>query len=283
MSRITISISDKPDIPTGPSTSYSPGIVPYVHLGDKEVNGFIRSCASCPAVWVMKDDNHALITQQWQYYMLAINPSMTLENVFLLLDNNLAFTNSTGFRQDLDPRADYFHNKNTADGSKPPQFDKIRTCSYNTVTGIEEFSLVTALKTTASLLQPRVGASKATLADVRQAISTKVLTVRTFDSRLRPPLKPGRSYPTRISEIDASAYLYLPQHNREMFIVANIVNRAGAVTQFPRGGLYNWTGDGTPYSFLPHISNHFYGKVQVKLDKFKKLEKDAAVFRPYTT
>lgn len=185
-----------------PLTSFTAGTTPYMQREDREVFGGIRSCASCPAVFVLKDDNHNLITKQWQYYMLAINPSMTLENVALLLDNNLAFTNSTGLGNDDDPRADFFRNKNLA--HKPPQFDKVRTCSRNCVTGIEQNGM---------------------------------LNVKTFDIRNAPPLKPGKRHPATIEEINPDDYQFLPQHNREMFVVANIVTPSGRVTQFPRGGV----------------------------------------------
>lgn len=277
MTRITIRAGRRASVPS-PTTSFSFGIVPYMHKEDRQVFGGIRGCASCPAVFVLKDDNHVSITKQWQYYLLAINPSMTLENVFLLLDNNLAFTNSTGFRNDGDPRADYFHNRNTTDGSKPPQFDKVRTCSRNSLTGVEQYSLVQALKNTQIALQAR----QRGFSGVRKALVEKnVLNVRTFDSRFAPPLKFGRSYPSTISQINPDDYLYLPQYNREMFIVANIVNRSGEVVQFPRGGLYSWTGDSTTYSFLPHISNPAYGPVLYSLDRLSRLPVGSPVPRPY--
>ena len=279
MTSIQITLSLQNSLPPLPPTSFSPGIVPYMQTEDKVAFGYIRNCASCPAVFVMKDDNHVLITRQWQYYMLAINPAMTLEDVYLLMDNNLAFCNSTGFRNDSDPRADWFHNKDLT--YKYPQFDKVRICSRNVVTGVEQYSLVQALKAVRNVLQARVVA-RAGIADVRAAILTKVLNVSTFDSRFAPPLKFGKSYPTKPSEVNPDDYLYLPQHNREKFIVANIVNRSGEVVQFPRGGLYSWTNDNTPYSFLPVISNPTYGPVLYPIEKnLIKLPVGSAVPRPY--
>jgi hypothetical protein len=278
---LNITVSIKESTPQ-PSTSFSPGIVPYMQTEDRIAYGFIRSCAPCPAVFVMKDDSHVSITKQWQYYMLAINPSMTLENVFYLMDNNLAFCNSTGFRNDGDPRADWFHDRNITDGSKPPQFDKVRICSRNATTGVEQYILVSALKATMNALQLRLRAGIGKIADVRAAILTKVLNVVTFDSRFPPPLKSGRSYPSTISQINPDDYLYLPQYNREKFIVANIVNSRGEIVQFPRGGLYSWTNDNTPYSFLPIISNPTYGQVLYTIDKnLIKLPVGSDVPRPY--
>lgn len=243
---LSIKISIKNNTLPAPSTSFTPGITPYMHREDREVLGGIRSCAPCPAVFVLKDDNHNLITKQWQYYQIAINSSMTLENVALLLDNNLAFTNSTGLGNEGDPRADFFRNENLA--HKPPQFDKVRTCSRNCVTGVEQNGM---------------------------------LNVKTFDIRFPPPLKPGKAYPRTIEEINPDDYLYLPRYNREMFLVANIVNGRGEVVQFPRGGLYSWTNDNTPYSFLPLCSNPAYGPVLVSLSRFRKLPVDSPVPSPY--
>ena len=76
-------------------------------------------------------------------------------------------------------------------------------------------------------------------------------------------------------------YLYLPEHDREKFLVANIVNNAGEVLQFPRGGLYSWTGDQTPYSFLPHISNHSYGDVLYPLANLLPIAASAPIPSPY--
>ena len=230
----------------------------------------------------MKDDPHAQMSKQWQYYLIAINYHMTLENIYLLLDDRLAFANGTGFRTlDSPTKKDYIFDR--INFTDLPRLDKVRTCSYNTVTGVEQYSVVQSLKATANVLQGFLRAGKGTLADVRAAILTKVLNVKTFDSRLPPPLKPGKTYPNKVVDINPDDYLYLPQYNREMFLVANIVNRAGEVTQFPRGGLYNWTGDSTPYSFLPHISNYAYRSVLVPISRFRKLAVDAPVFRPYTT
>lgn len=217
-----------------------------MHREDGEVFGGIRSCAPCPAVFWLKDDSHNPITKQWQYYLIAMNPAMDIEDVYLLLDNNLAFTNSMGFRNDGDPRQDWFHNRDLT--AKPPQFHKVITCSRNVITGMEQNGM---------------------------------LNVKTFDIRNAPPLKPGRFYPRNISEINPDDYLYLPRYSREMFIVANIVNREGEVVQFPRGGLYSWTNDNTPYSFLPLCSNPTYGPVLYPLSKLRKLPQDAPVPSPY--
>lgn len=242
----------------------SPGVVGYMLKEDKDVFGGIRSCASCPAVFTLKDDPHAGLGQQWQYYLRAINMNMDLDDVYLILDTHLAFANGTGFRNDSEPRADYFHNKDLK--YPAPNLDKVRSCSRNVVTGVEQYNLRLALKNSSQGFLWSSGRS------VAQVLTSKnVLKVQTFDSTKPPPLKQGRTYPQSISEIDPTDYLYMPQYSREMFVVANIVNKSGEVSQFPRGGLYNWTGDNTPYTFLPLISNHLYGDVLYPLDYLTKV------------
>lgn len=222
----------------------------YQHKEDREVFGELRSCAPCPAVMVLQDDPHAFLGRQWQYYIRAINHNMSLENVYLLLDDHLAFTNHTGYVSLDNPgdRSDFFFNRNT--GSRAPQMDKVRTTSRSVLTGVEEGGF---------------------------------LRVWTFDSRSLPPLKPGRMYPMDISQVNPDDYLYLPETHPWMFLVANIVNRREEVVQFPRGALYEWTGDNTPYSFLPHISNHSYGPIRYPLSKLVKVPLGDPKPSPYRT
>jgi hypothetical protein len=108
-----------------------------------------------------------------------------------------------------------------------------------------------------------------------------VLKVQTFDSTKPPPLKEGRNYPSNISQINPDDYLYMPQYNREMFLVANIVSADSEVVQFPRGGLYSWTRDNTPYSFMPHVSHPGYGDILYPLDNLVKLPLGSPVPSPY--
>ena len=226
-----------------------PPVQMYMHKEDRDVQGYLRSCAPCPAVWVMLDDPHALLTRQWQYYLRAINYNMTLENVYLLLDDHLAFANDTCFPSLDDPgeRADFFFNRNT--GGKAPGLNKVRTTSRSVLTGVEEGGF---------------------------------LRVTTFDSRSLPPLKPGRSYPQDISEVNPDDYAIMPETHPWMFMVANIVNRREEVVPFPRGALYPWfEGGTTPVTFLPHISNYGWGPVRYPLANLVKLPLGSPVPSPY--
>ena len=251
---------------------------------DRELFGYIRSCAPCPGVVILKDDPHALINEQWQYYLRAINYNMDLEDVYLLLDWRLAFANQTGFRKPGSPKADYFHRRDL--DCKPASLDKVRSCARNVLTGTPQYSLLQTVKAMAALAgtivkrQTTFMAARTSFASLLTNASN-VLNVWTFDSQSPPPLKPGRTYPKRIEDVNPDDYLYMPETDPEKFLVANIVNKAGLVVQFPRGGLYAWTGDHTPYSFMPHISNHGYGDVLYSLANLVLIAPDAPIPSPY--
>lgn len=242
----------------------------WMHREDRDVFGAVRGCAPCPAVMVLKDDPHVKLDRQWQYYLRAINHNMTLENVFLLLDNRLAFANNTGFTSLSNPaKKDYFFDRTSY--TALPGLDKVRTCARSVLTGAPAYSLWVGIQQAVTAVTDRLRGARTFLAgrSIRALLtSTNVLQVQTFDSRQPPPLKPGRRYPSRIEEANLDDYLYNPREHPWMFLVANIVNRAGEVVQFPRGATYPWFLDGaTPASFLPHISNPTYGPVQVPLTR----------------
>ena len=228
----------------------------YMQREDKDTDVWhysVRDCASCPAVFVMKDDPHVKMTQQQQYYLRAINYNMALEDVFLLLDDHLAFSNNgAGFYTLENPKkADYFFNRTLT--LPPPSLDKVRTTSRSVLTGEE-----------------------VTVSGV------PYLKVKVFDSRLLPALKPGYSYPTDISEVDPNAYLYMPETHPEMFLVANIVNKSGEVVQFPRGALYPRFENGrTTVSFVPHIANLAFGDILYPLRYLLKLPLGSPKPSPY--
>lgn len=220
----------------------------YQQKEDRDVWGSLRSCVPCPAVFILKDDPHTRISQQWQYAIRAANYNMPLKDVFLLLDDGLAFANRTGFLSlDSPGHADYFFNRSLS--LSPPSLDKVRTTSRSVMTGVEQSGF---------------------------------LRVEVFDSRFPPPLKPGFSYPNDISEVNPDAYLYNPKDNPEMFLVANIVNTRGEVVQFPRGATYPWfLGGLSPVSFMPHIANAGYGDIFYRLDNLIKLPIGVPTPSPY--
>jgi hypothetical protein len=271
-----------PDTPPAPAP-----VQWYMQKEDRDVFGSIRSCAPCPAVFVMKDDQHAKITQQWQYYIRAINYNMSLKYVYRLLVDDLAFANRTGFQSmDKPGRADYFFNRDLH--LDPPQFDKVRTTSRSVLSGTEEFNVPTFI-TDAFVLARKIISRQTTFMSAKNgfrgllARSENVLRVNVFDSRELPSLKPGYSYPQDISEIDPNAYLYMPETHPEMFLVANIVKANGDVYQFPYGALYPWIDRGmSPYSFIPHIANLAYGPVLYPLRYLTKVPVGDPKPRAYT-
>jgi hypothetical protein len=199
--------------------------------------------APCPAIVLLKTDQHAIFTEQWQYFVRAINYSMSIQHVSQLYEKGRAFFNGTGFPG----KRNYLTGEGV--GKDDPNADKVRSCLDNVVTGVE---------------------------------TGTYLRVKCFDSRQNPPLKPGRSYPTTISEINIDDYLITPESNIEMFVVANIINTANELNPFPNGAVYPWTGSIRPFSFYPVINNYGYGDVLYPMSKVKKLPLGSKPPIPYT-
>lgn len=205
----------------------------YMHKEDQDTDIFdtssgVRPCAAtggCPAVFVLKEPALKVnLTKDWQYYLIAINYNMTLDNVSDLLHYHLAFANNTGFGKDGSPRRNYILERDL-NSDELPKFDKDRTCSRSVLTGTE------------------VGG---------------YLKLTLFNGNLPPPMKLGKPRPQRIQDINIDDYLYNPREHRWMFCVANrVTTKPGGITSvapFPRGAIYNWTGDNLPYTFVPHVS-----------------------------
>jgi hypothetical protein len=253
----------------------------WVHREDEGVPDFgysIRPCAPCPAVFVMKDDPHAVFDRQWQYFLRAANYGMSLNATAALMDDDRAYFNNTG----LPDRRDWLTGQNLT--ARDPNADKVRTNARCVVTGIETFSVREMVAQTARLgkaiLQRSVQSGEAR-ADFKALANENMLSVFTFDSRQPPPLKAGRSYPAKVSDINPDDYLVMPRTHRWFFLVANIVARDGSVFPFGGGSLYPWTGDNAPYSFVPHIANLGYGNVVYPLYHFRELGLNEPIPSPY--
>lgn len=255
-----------------------------VDIRDSSWGGGVRPCAPCPAVWVLKDSPHAIMTQQWQYYIRAINYNMSVSDCQFLLEDQRAFANGTGFKsRDTSGRADYFYNRDL--GKELPRLDKVRTCSRSVLTGTVTYSLTTALKQTVTAVTDRASGKKTALAakPLRQVLTaSNVLRVTTLDSRLPPPLKAGRTYPNDISRVNPDDYLYMPQTHPWLFLVATITNARGGTVQFPYGALYPWFFDGkSPASFMPHVSDHSKGEILYPLSRLQPLHASDPIPFPY--
>lgn len=255
----------------------TPAIRPelWFHLEDREVFGALRSCVPCPAVFVLWEDPHAVFEKQWQLYTRAINHNMSVQHVAALFGSTRWAFNGTGFPG----RHDYLTGVDA--DQKDPNTDKVRTCARNVLAGNPSYSFVQALKDVGALVMSLVRRRQSVRMVFATLTTNNVLDVLTFDSRLPPPLKPGRSYPGTVEQINPDDYLYMPESHPWFFVVANIVNEQGDVVPFPNGALYSWTGDNMPYSFLPLVSNHGYGSMLYPLARLRKLAPDEPVPSPY--
>lgn len=224
----------------------TPGGYPnlYRHKDDYEIWGMARDCAPCPAVFPLlpNSDHKVDLTEQWQYYIRAINWGMELTHVSGLFGPKKAFTNR-------DPGIvvrDYLERKDLNSPNLPQQ-DRVRSCSRSPI-----------------------------LADIRDGVAV----IRTMDGTKPPPLKPGYSYPTHVNEINPDAYLYHPKTHWGMFLVATntVIDAEGRILTrpFPNGAVYDWIGDGQPYVFWPYISNR---EIVYSLGNLVKID---SVQTPYT-
>ncbi len=223
----------------------SPSVLYWRHKDDLENWGKPRDCAPCPAVWPLSD-HKVPVTKQWQFFIRAINAGRSLQYVAALFGPALAFCN----RSTNDLRCDWLQKKNL---DRPdPDFDRARTCSRSVLTGAPSFSLMESLRlVTVSLLRRDFAALRHSFVSFAAA---NVLTLIMMDGWKDPPLKPGRAYPTRVEDIRLDDYLHSPETDRHLFFVANITNIQGQTVPFPNSAMYPWTGDGRPYTWMPHVS-----------------------------
>lgn len=243
-----IRIHITPDNGAGPQTA---PVLPQLwrHRTDLELDGKPRDCAfrlgGCPQVFTLYDHS-MVITRQWQYYIRAINYGMDVRRVAMIFEYQRAFANGTGFGDASDPRRNYFTNEDL-DGEEL-QVDKIRTCARSVLTGLE---------------------------------SRDDLLVTMIDGNMPPKLKPGRIPPTDISRVDPDAYVEMPRTHPWLFYVANNIQADGDTVPFSDdGGVYEWTGDNRPRTFMPHVSKYtvWYSK-----SKLVKLRVGEGVSSPYAT
>jgi hypothetical protein len=219
----------------------------WMHKTDNELGG-VRwmkdDVNGVPQVFIL-DDESMKLTQQWQYFIRAINYNMTPQKVAAIFGHFRAFANGTGFGDPNDPRKNYFTGENL-DADEFPQLDKIRTCGRSVLTGTE---------------------------------SEDSILVKTLDGNVPPALKPGKVYPTDISRVSIEDYVYTPRTHPWLFFVANNIQRDGETVPFSDdGGHYDWMGDNRPYTFLPHVSRW---SVWYPKDKLIKLRAVDGVPSPY--
>ncbi len=199
---------------------------------DFQALGGARACAvgGCPAVVPLPDERTAgpdtIFTEQWQYYVYAINMGMTMSSIIALMGDGKALFNNTGFGNPDKPVNNYLTGRM---GDKDPRLDKLRSFCLNTHAFIP--------------------------------VGDK-LQLLTMNGSINPPLKPGRTYPSSVAEINPDDYLYLPQTHRWLFLdCSNVkwkkVDLEGnflAYGPFDNGIQRAWIGDGKMHSFFPLVS-----------------------------
>ena len=162
------------------------------------------------------------ITEQWQYYIAAINYKMSLNHISAIFNAWRAYCNGTGHGDPQDPRKNFILRQNlTADDL---QFDKARTNIRATHTG---------------------------------KMNGDQLELLVFDGTDPPPLKPGRTYPRRVEDAHFDNYLFNPRDHRYRFFAANNYQVDGDVVPWVNGGLYSWFEAGrSPVTWLPLVANY---------------------------
>ncbi|RPJ76049.1 MAG: hypothetical protein EHM20_08030 [Alphaproteobacteria bacterium] len=191
----------------------------------------LRLCAypaentnGCPGVVPLRDEATMRLDKHWQFYLIAINPGMRLEQVSALLGHYRALANGTGFGRPGNPKANYILGKNL--DSPLPAFDKDRTFIRSIHTGTENNGMV---------------------------------LLNSFDGTKPQPLKPGKIYPNAVEQINRNDYLFLPETHRYMFCIPNNIKAlaGGRYKVFPfdpDGGVYGWMGNSDPHVFIPIVS-----------------------------
>ena len=210
----------------------------WQHKDDGGTLGSVRDCAPCPAVFTLHD-SRVTVTKEWQFFIRAINPDMPIRHVVALFDPHKAFTN----RASEDRRANHLQGRNL--DCPALEFDKVRTCALSVLSG---------------------------------EVVEDMLRVEMLDGSQPPPLKPGRSQPQSVEEINLDDYLFTPRTHRHLFFAANIVRPNRRVIPFPRGAQHAWTNDGNTYTWLPHVSRF---EVLYPLSKLMQLPPGAPVPVPY--
>jgi len=207
-------------------TAPSPQVQLYQYGEDEQVLGEVRGCAAggCPAVMILKDNPDTIFDKQWQFFLYAINQGMPPNAIIALMGDGKALMNNTGIGDPNSPRANYISGTDLREPE--PRLDKLRTFARNIHAGVE---------------------------------MGQDLLVKTFDGNNPPPLKPGKTYPETLAEVNLDDYLITPRTNLEMFLVCNnIKTKPGNQTSifpFDNGGRYDWTPEPTEmYSFFPLVS-----------------------------
>jgi hypothetical protein len=215
---VTLPITIRLGAQAGPSDLY------HVKT-DAEVGRTNRS--NMPMIWFFAETPGAILNKEWQFYLRAINPGMSVNALTAHLHYQKVVTNQQGFGMDGDPRRNYLK------GEDLDAVDREGNPAY-----------------------PRM---PKTFTFGEAIVQIKNGFVTTLDGRQPPPLKPAYSQPRVLAEAWEDIYLYTPRTHPHLFAraVTSVKTAAGewVVRSFPNAALYPWYQDGnTPAFFLPHVS-----------------------------
>lgn len=200
------------DIPRPPSSSSL-----YRVQIDAELGRTDRARSGNPMMFFLREGS-CLITREWQWYLMAINPGMTTHNIAMLLDNTKAFCNGTGFYGTTD-RQNWIENENIT-AQALPAWSKVYVCG---------------------------GAVVEIIGGV----------VTTMDGSAPPLLADGYSYPmSQVQARNIRCYRYSPQSHPHLFFAAVNTHDDGTPVPFPHGATYPWyRGGQMPVSFIPLVAD----------------------------
>jgi hypothetical protein len=204
----------------------SPTDLQLYQLGDDpKTIGEIRDCAygGCPAVVPLHDAPDTEFTKDWQFYLVAINIGMRINNISNLMDNEAALFNHHGVGKG--GRRNYLLGDNLS-ADQNPRTPKLISFCLNTHAGRDD---------------------------------GKFVYLQTMNGRNPPPMKSGKPRPQTISEIVPEDYLYLPQTHRHLFVDCTNVRWQPKTNSLQYGSWANgivrdWIGDGRLHTFFPLVS-----------------------------
>jgi hypothetical protein len=219
----------------------------------------VRDCAypanssghGCPAVFMIIDDADTKFTDQWQFYLIAINEGMRLNNISALMGPTKALMNKTGVGNgkrnvvmDEDLNGEF------------PKLDKLRTFALNSHAGYDDGTYV--YLTTMNGENPP-------------------------EMKIDPATGKPFPQPRTKSEIVRSHYKYLPETHRHLFLdCSNVRVKPGGVISygpFDNGLRLPWTGDNEMHQFFPFTSRK--AEVKSPLRYWRKIPKGSPFPSPF--
>jgi hypothetical protein len=185
-----------------------------------------------PMVFVW-DERKVILTKEWQMYYVAINFNMVVNNISRSWDDNVAFTNNTGFNGTTHAR-NYIMMQDL--NNDLPKYDKTRTCGD-------------------ALHNMKVVPMTAHIAEVMGYTNianapAEVYSILCMNGTSNPLLKPGFTHPQSTEEAYGAfdRYLYNPRDNPMLFFASTVTGNDFHSHAWPMKagtGMYPWYKNGT--------------------------------------